>query len=373
MFCTNCGSQQKDGAKFCTVCGAPLGQAAPVEPVIPVTAGSSAASAESPRRSRGPVIAATVLVILAVVAVVGVAAVVTDGFGLMGPSSEPPVVATPQSSPTEAPQTTPEPEETPEPEPDPAPEVRATVEEYSWDELSEISELISSAGSDEEATEVAVRYHLCNEDGTLDGSQTKRFELTDGTSVTMQIVGFNHDELAGDTARAGITFISRGIVGEHAMNADDSTSGGWRDSDLRAWMNDELWDKLPSDVAGAIVPVAKLSNTAGETTDPSDVEATTDALWAPSYAELGGHMDIDDDDHDDVYNAEGEQYQLYADLGTRWDKPNDILAISGVDRWWERTADPMDGRYFMCVGDDGTPWYAHTPKNEFGVVMGFCV
>ncbi len=369
MFCNNCGSQQKDGAKFCTVCGAPLMQAASATPVEPVLPAQKNARAQRPRSGNGPVVAAVVLVVLAVASVVGVAALMTDCFGFTKPAEEAPVVASPQDSTTQTPQAEPKPQA----EAPAAPEVRASVQEYSWEELSQISALISAAGSDAEATEVAASYHLCNADGTLDGTQTKQLVLADGTSVTMQILGFNHDERADGAGRAGITFGSRGIVGTHAMNADDSTSGGWRDSSLRAWMNDDLLAQLPDDVAAAIVPVTKYANATGETTDPASVVATTDTLWAPAYAELGGHMDIADDPHDDVYNAEGSQYQLYADLGASWDTPNDILAVSGVERWWERTADPMDGRYFMCVGEDGTPWYAHTPKNEFGVVMCFCV
>ena len=368
MFCTNCGSQQKDGAKFCTVCGAPLTQTPPVEGALPVEKGVR--SQES--GGKGPVIAAVVLVVVALAAVVGVAALMTDGFGFAKPAKEAPVATSPQDPATQTPQNEPKPEET-EPAAPAEPEVRASVQEYSWDELSQISALISAAGSDADATEIAIRYHLCNADGTLDGTQTKQIVLADGTSVTMQVLGFNHDERADGTGRAGITFGSCGIVGTHAMNESDTTSGGWRDSSLRSWMNGDLLAQLPDDVAGAIVPVTKLANATGETTDPSAVVATTDTLWAPAYAELGGDMDIADDAHDDVYNAEGDQYQLYADLGVSWDTPNDILAISGVDRWWERTADPMDGRYFMCVGEDGTPWYAHTPKNEFGVVMCFCV
>ena len=35
MFCTNCGSEQRDGVKFCTNCGAPLEGSSPQEPSHP--------------------------------------------------------------------------------------------------------------------------------------------------------------------------------------------------------------------------------------------------------------------------------------------------------------------------------------------------
>lgn len=378
MFCSNCGSQQKDAAKFCTECGAPLAQDTPtgtvIDPVRPVSVGRDEVKGGPGRAGgRGVMVAAVVLVVLAVAAVVTVAALLTDGFGLLQPADKTTVATSVQTQETgvqEEAQA--EPDAAPQPEPA-APVVRDSVEEYSWDELSQVSALISAAATDEEARQIAADYHLCNADGTLDGSQTKQLTLGDGTSVTMQVAGFNHDDRVDGSGRAGITFISRGIVGSHAMNADDATAGGWRDSDLRAWMNGELLGLLPDDLVDVIVPVSKLTNTVGETADTSAVSATTDTLWTLSYAEIGGHMDIDDGGYDEVYNAEGDQYQLFSDLGVRWDSPNDCLAIPGVERWWERSPDPMDGRYFMCVGEEGTPWYAHMASNEFGIVMCFCV
>ena len=68
-----------------------------------------------------------------------------------------------------------------------------------------------------------------------------------------------------------------------------------------------------------------------------------------------------------------ERDQLYADMRATWDAPNDIVAIDGVERWWERSPDPMDARYSMAVGPDGIPWYGNTPKNVYGVVMCFCI
>ena len=79
-----------------------------------------------------------------------------------------------------------------------------------------------------------------------------------------------------------------------------------------------------------VVPVSKLTNSVGETTDVSAVVATSDTLWTLSYSEIGGQMSTDDPGHDAVYNAEGAQYQLFSDLGVRWDSPNQILQIAFV-------------------------------------------
>ena len=421
MFCTNCGAQIPDGAKFCTNCGTPVrssgqgrrtvesatpgpdatvvaprpqpdpldDQADPFEgpgwadeesfvpqspapgaaprAVVPAPAmprGRAEAQAAASGSGGGMTVLAVVLAILAVCAVVACAGVMTGWFGLAGPAGEESDSAVALDEPGEKDE---------KDEKDERPEVRSAVADYSWGELSQISALISAAGDDASALEVAKEYHLCSADGRLDGTQTKSLTLADGTTVTMQVAGFNHDDRADGTGTAGITFVSRGTVGTRQMNSSDTTAGGWRDSGLRSWMNSELLGRLPSEVSDVVVPVSKLTNSVGETTDVSAVVATSDTLWTLSYSEIGGQMSTDDPGHDAVYNAEGAQYQLFSDLGVRWDSPNQILQIGGVERWWERSPDPLDGRYFMCVGEDGTPWYAHLPTKECGVVMCFCV
>ena len=395
MFCTNCGAQIPDGVKFCTNCGTPVrssgqgrrtvesatpGPDATVvaprpqpDPAAPTRVAAPAPAV--PRRhdehptapagaGGGMTVLAVVLAILAVCAVVACAGVMTGWFGLAGPAGEESDSAVALDEPGEKDE---------KDEKDERPEVRSAVADYSWGELSQISALISAAGDDASALEVAKEYHLCSADGRLDGTQAKSLTLADGTTVTMQVAGFNHDDRADGTGTAGITFVSRGTVGTRQMNSSDTTAGGWRDSGLRSWMNSELLGRLPSEVSDVVVPVSKLTNSVGETTDVSAVVATSDTLWTLSYSEIGGQMSTDDPGHDAVYNAEGAQYQLFSDLGVRWDSPNQILQIGGVERWWERSPDPLDGRYFMCVGDDGTPWYAHLPTKECGVVMCFCV
>lgn len=399
MFCPECGAWQKDEMRFCTKCGKPLPAAPPaqsehpappVQPVAPAQPAPPAqpaqpappvAPAQPARADNRLTIAALVSSCVALVLVVALFGVATNGFGLLNDASSPeattaqePVSAEGADEGLDGLPASEGAESGPSDEGDPsAPAVLPTVNDYSWEELSQISQLISAAPSQDEALDIAAQYHLCNADGSLDGTQTKEFVIGNSMLVSMQVAGFNHDTRADGTGVAGITFIARTSLGVQFMNASNTTSGGWRDSDMREWMNGRLLDSLPKEVSSVVVPVVKHTNAVGETTDPASVVATNDWLWLPSYSELGGHMDIDDDAYDDVYNAEGAQYQLFSDLGVRWDKPNEILALEGVEFWWERTPDPMDGRFFMCVGPEGTPWYARVPSSEFDVVLCFCV
>ena len=292
--------------------------------------------------------------------------VVLDGNGNAAVISQETPQTQSESAATEAPATT---------EAAPALAAKAALADYSWDELSQISQLIAAADSSDKAVAIAVEYHLCAADGTIDPAMTKEIALSDGTVAQMQIAGFYHDVRSDTKGRAGITFVSANTVATHAVNDSGSSEGGWRDSELRAWMNGELLAELPKDVSSLVVPVEKETNSVGETTSTSSVVATSDSLWVPSYCELSGQQDTGDDT-DAVYNAEGDQYALFAQQGVKWNEENALL-VKDVDgepgEWWLRSPDP-NTQYWMNVGEDGKMYYAHGAQHdEYGIVMGFCL
>lgn len=204
------------------------------------------------------------------------------------------------------------------------PVVRETVNDYSWEELSQISEKISNSQTKWEAVEVAIRYNLCTEGG-LDGSQVKSVKLTNGKTLFAQIVGFYHDEKTGG-GNAGITFIFSGAIAERSMNPTNTNSGGWRNSEMRAWLMTEGINLLPEDLRACLVGVKKRSIAPKPSGRSPSVEITCDRLWLYSRDELFGYDGLNDDGvAPQQPPPNGSKYMLYRDTGTDAKEPNGVL------------------------------------------------
>ena len=265
------------------------------------------------------------------------------------------------------------------------PEVRDCLNDYSWDEISQISQLIAKKGDQNGAIEVAKKYHLCTSDGKLDGTQTKDVTLSDGTQAKVMIMGFNHDDKSDGSGKAGITFIFTDDVAKQNMcektDMDNlfqeiqdkgSATLSWEDTSLHAWLTDSFTNQLPSELGDKIVAVDKTVAVMPLITDTSyssrgyDTEeipsanfdydsapkaiTSSDKLWLPSYVEIAPSEDpnlksIKEEDPK-LHNfrsyplQEGSQYQLFKDAGVKWGEPNKILGTYDSEKgggWWLRT------------------------------------
>lgn len=250
--------------------------------------------------------------------------------------------------------------------------VKATVEDYSWSDLSKISALISACTSESEALKVAEKYNLCSATGTLDGTQAKTLRLTDGTTVSMRIVGFWQDLKSDGTGHAGISMLADSSVATMPMS-ESSSDADWGASSLRTWLNGEFIELLPTEVKDALVSVAKQTN---RYTSTSEQEATDDKVWLISYSELVGSLESGSYRYDS-YSPEGSQYQLFSDLGVTWSEANAAMSVGGdCVNWWTRSADTVNAERIIAPrNEDGYPGYSRNPtvSGEVGVVPGFCL
>ena len=264
---------------------------------------------------------------------------------------------------------------------------RDSLEDYSWEELSAISRQVAQAGP-ERGWEVARAYNLVDEGGRLTGG-TKLVELADGSSFSVAIAGFNHDLLSDGSGYAGITFVSADCVALRPWRGDGLNAGGWEASELRAWLDTELAAQLPDELAAQLRTVLKPSNNTGrvETYDSVRGELVTntaDALWVPSVVELVGPVTWWADEfgegyakHDALINAEGGQYQRFAEAGVNAEGAGGgtlVRSWRGAPvNWWTRTPYFYLSDFVYQVMNSGypNPWAA--PSDEAGVVIGFCV
>lgn len=104
--------------------------------------------------------------------------------------------------------------------------IRGSLDDYTWDQLQEISLKIKAAETRSEAREIAKRYHLLDADGHIPYPCTKRVTLTNGLEVGAQLVGIRHDELLDGTGKAGLTFMFDAGIAEATLQLNRRAPAG---------------------------------------------------------------------------------------------------------------------------------------------------
>lgn len=234
-----------------------------------------------------------------------------------------------------------------------------------WEDLADLADRLSAAGTRDEALSLAVEAGIAHEDGSMADNLIHKVTLGDGTEASVQVVDFCHDDRADGQGKAGLTFAFTEPVAERPMADQAMASGGWEQCDLRAWLDTDFRSLLPDELASRLVPVLKMTNNAGSTRDASSVTATEDSLWLFSMKEMGGaflqsNFGADYQYLEPILNAEGEQYRLWQDQRTAPKGENSCLQRSWQGQpclWWNRSPSPD------CSEDNGETWFNRVGTN----------
>ena len=192
----------------------------------------------------------------------------------------------------------------------------------------------------------------------MDAGTRWSVKLKNGKTMTYQIIGINHDDLADGSGKAGLTFMTGyRTFGDHRINSEDTTTGGWEQSELSQKMNSgEVWNLMPSDLQSKVKSVTKLTNNTKGQDQNSSVTSTNDKLFLPSSTEHWGDKDSD-----------GAQYELYKEKGCTSSTDNRAYIWSSV---WTRS---LVGNYgFRCTDNDGCPNWS-VPQGANSVFPAFCL
>lgn len=220
----------------------------------------------------------------------------------------------------------------------------------------------------------------------LQQDQKWYFTLTDGTRMEFRIVGINHDnrswaqEDKGDVKKAGITMQAVGLLpNKYKMNEAATNEGGWRDSALRANMNEASGEinQLFGDLMPYVATVDKFTKNRDDGTRTNDdlkkipATATADKLWVMSYAEIV-------DTYDASYSGlEGEGFQYEYWNGKVTKNGGDCLVKTHTGEttangWWVRSVDPKYVQRVVFVSDKGYVPGVTIANKSIGVAPCLC-
>lgn len=170
-------------------------------------------------------------------------------------------------------------------------------------------------------------------------------ELKDGREFTVEVAAINPYE------QNTVALVFKDIVDYHCMNKERANKGGWRDSDMRKWLNEEFIELLPDDLREVIK-----ERTIVQKQDGVEI-VSTDKLWLPSRTEVCGG--------DYLTNVGDVQFDLFKD------KRNRAKCDSGSSAWWwGRSPYYRNYNYFCSVSTYGGACYRNASSSG-GVAPAF--
>lgn len=181
-----------------------------------------------------------------------------------------------------------------------------------------------------------------------------------GETLTVEIVGFNHDDLASG-GKAGITFGLKNLMANtRQMNSSNTNAGGFTGSDMYDWLQGTLLNSLPSDLRAVLKSVNKKTSAGSQS---STINTNAMKIFLFSEIEIFGSVTYSK-------SGEGSQYSRFATASSR------IKYLSNgsgsASDWWERSPYGSNSNYFCRVDSDGGA-SLNVANSSRGVCFGFCV
>lgn len=194
---------------------------------------------------------------------------------------------------------------------------------------------------------------------------TKKIDLGTEGEVIMTIVGIDTDDLADNSGKAPITWISKQLLKtSHRMNpakqsgtSGTGTLGGWAACEMRNYLINTIKPLLPSEVRNALKTVKKYSRIYNTSETAVNNVVSNDDIWIPSAYEVNFTG----------YETSGVTYSTaFPDNASRIKhKVSDSAAW-----WWLRSA--YSTGLFRIVGSDGSNGYDGA-YGSGGVAVGFAI
>ena len=156
------------------------------------------------------------------------------------------------------------------------------------------------------------------------------------------------------------------IIITHAMNDTDTNVGGWPSTSMRTFVNNDIYNAIPSEIKNAIIDTTVVSghgSTSGETNFTS-----TDKLYLLAPKEIYTDFSDSDDTARDLTRA----LDYYTNIGVTTSSYSGAIKKNGTNAawWWLRSAYSSYNSNFYSVYYYGS-WDNDTASTTIGVSPAF--
>jgi len=154
------------------------------------------------------------------------------------------------------------------------------------------------------------------------------------------------------------------IITEHAMNDTNTNVGGWPATSMRTFVNNDIYNAIPSEIKNAIIDTTVVS---GHGREDAENFTSTDKLYLLSTAEVWSNGQSCDTARDNT-----RQLDYYKNLGTSTSNYSGAIkkSESSAVLWWLRAAYSIYTNNFLTVNDHGG-WRSDDAYVTRGVAPAF--
>jgi len=160
------------------------------------------------------------------------------------------------------------------------------------------------ANNDWATIKAVIQAGKVSDAGWKSGDLTPSFTIN-GNTRQARIVDINSNK---------VTFMLTSSIGTHNMNTLETNTGGYADSQMKVWLDGEVYNNLDADLK-AVISSTTITCADGYNS-PNGTKSTTCYLFLPSIKEVGLNDDISSwYSYMTAIEAEGETFDYFAESG----------------------------------------------------------
>jgi len=194
---------------------------------------------------------------------------------------------------------------------------------------------------------------------------TKEVDLGDLGTHTVRISNMSACESETSETACGFVIEFADIITNQKFNNTATNVGGWKGSKLRTYINETIYNALPSELQNVISPTKVISSHGGKSGEANF--ETQDKLYLLARKEIysGEHRY-------DSLDLETKQLDIYKNLNVNTTSYNNVIKVyQGKNTsWWLRSASSYDTIGFFNIDSNGK-WFGDSAINASGISPAF--